>query len=752
MYFHILIVIVLTYLERAFLYLLIAGIVCSCSSDKPITEINLDQYYLEDSTLQLSVVAAEPDVIAPVAIDFDKKGRLWVAEMSDYMPDIDASGEQQAQGRIVILEDKDGDGFMEEGQTFMEGLSQLRAIRLFNGGLLYADNPNLWFVKIQNDQPGEKILIDSLYAYGGNVEHRPNGLLRNHDNCFYSAKSNFRYCYDNGSWKKESTSFRGQWGIARDENGRLYANDNSNLLFGDYYLPNTIINNQNISKIRGIMDDLVGERSVFPLHATAINRGYNQGVLDEEGRLKKTTAACSPYIFNAKGLGEKYARQTYICVPEANIVKRLKIEQNKLHPNAELASYEIEFLASTDEAFRPVSITVGPEGAMYIVDMHRGIIQHKTYMTNYLRKRILSRGLDTIMDYGRILRIAADDSIFPFDINWESSDELTELLKSDNDWLRSKAEETLIYAEEDLKEKLEIVLNEASKLGQISSLWVLEHRGELDLSKIYNSNALRDPWFLANCIKVLMEKSIKDLGDYKKMLEYLRSSNDEVVLNHVFSLLAPFYEMDKAFYEENLRHFVSSAGERLLPETFLSAFPSGTLINSKYIDLISSSYGEEWIKEIDAYNQFVKEGKKNWIHNPINYARMGKKDGREKYNLLCASCHGIGGNGNTKLAPSLINADLVNGHKSLVPLIIINGLQDALTVNGKMEKYSTVMPSFYESNNLTALEIADISNYIYNAFSDEVKYISAEEVNALIHRYKDRSDLWTEGELKKLLN
>ncbi|MBK8555980.1 MAG: hypothetical protein IPL65_09545 [Lewinellaceae bacterium] len=64
-----------------------------------------------------------------------------------------------------------------------------------------------------------------------------------------------------------------------------------------------------------------------------------------------------------------------------------------------------EFLAATDPAFRPVNLSDGPDGSLYIVDMHHGILQHKTYMTAYLRDKLTSSGLDTVVNMGRILRV-----------------------------------------------------------------------------------------------------------------------------------------------------------------------------------------------------------------------------------------------------------------------------------------------------------------------------------------------------------
>ena len=86
---------------------------------------------------------------------------------------------------------------------------------------MVAEPPRLWYVERDGDRPGKKTLVDDKYAEGGNVEHQPNGLLRNIDNWIYNAKSSWRYKKKGDQWLKEKTHFRGQWGLSNDDYGRL---------------------------------------------------------------------------------------------------------------------------------------------------------------------------------------------------------------------------------------------------------------------------------------------------------------------------------------------------------------------------------------------------------------------------------------------------------------------------------------------------------------------------------------------------
>src|SRR3546814_5963520 len=114
-----------------------------------------------EAGFDVELVAAEPLVMAPVAMTFDEKGRIWVVEMGGYMPDTLGNGEDAPVGRIVILTDQNGDGKMDERNVFLDSLVMPRAICLVDSGLLLAEPPRLWFYEIRADRPVGRILVDS---------------------------------------------------------------------------------------------------------------------------------------------------------------------------------------------------------------------------------------------------------------------------------------------------------------------------------------------------------------------------------------------------------------------------------------------------------------------------------------------------------------------------------------------------------------------------------------------------------------
>jgi mono/diheme cytochrome c family protein len=372
----------------------------------------LKTFQLADDFLTIELFASEPMVQDPVAMDFDADGRLWVVEMRGFMPDIDGRGENEPVGRVSILEDTNGDGRADKATVFLDKLILPRAIKVCWGGVLVAHDEKLWFAK---DTDGDDVadvreLVDADYIQSGNPEHQPNGLLLALDNWIYSAKSDVRYRRVGGKWLKEKTEFRGQWGITQDDFGRLYYNVNYSQLHADLFPPNYSLRNTNFIPVHAINQRIATDQRIFTLRPnTGVNRAYRPGILDERGHLKEFTSACAPLVYRDTQLwsGDDFGPhiEILVCEPAANLIKRNRVWPGVFGVTSEFAYPDREFLASTDERFRPVWLATSPDGSLFIADMYRGINQHKQYMTSHLRRETLARGLDQGINLGRIWRV-----------------------------------------------------------------------------------------------------------------------------------------------------------------------------------------------------------------------------------------------------------------------------------------------------------------------------------------------------------
>jgi mono/diheme cytochrome c family protein len=693
-------------------------------------KISLEKYKIEDG-FELSVIASESFFKAPVAMDFDNKGRMWVVEMIGYMPNIEGVGEEEPNGRISILEDLDKDGVIDHSKTFLDKLILPRALAQVYGGLLYSDGPKLWFVEIKNDKPGKKTLVDPIYAEGGNVEHTSNGLMMNIDNWIYNANYNFRYQLKNGKWLKEPTTNRGQWGITKDNFGRLYYNNNSTQLQGDYVLPNKAIRNKYFKPTAAEGQKLTNDK-VYPIHKTSVNRGYQKGVLDERGYLTEVTASCGPLIYRGGAFPNTYNQNAFVCVPEANLIKRNILSFNNLQTLANQAVEGKEFIASTDEGFRPVNLFNGPDGAMYIVDMHRGIIQHKAYISQYLSEQLSNKKLDTLQNAGRILKvISKTNKLNPIpDLSKASTKDLVALLSHPNGWLRDRSQQLLIQKNDKTTIKDLIALTKLNNVfsSAIHSLYVLDGLNALTFGTLYDVIIQsKQPEVIAHALG-LSERfaSVQNSTKIKALSTQLLTQNNYLIDlylayslnswlkidNSVLSIFAQIEKkhLDKRMYQEAI---VSSLEGK--EEQYLTTQNPSNLLKSNLTIAINNHQK----KELNSI--FVKE--KNVVDN--------RTKGLQLFRTICATCHGADGKGIQDLAPPLKGSEYIDGSMKRLASIILHGLSGPLTVNGKLYQLNNEMPGLVNNKEISDQDIVDIIKYTQNALAKEGKGIYPSDVKIL---------------------
>ncbi|EEF63423.1 PVC-type heme-binding CxxCH protein [Pedosphaera parvula] len=464
---------------------------------------------------KIQLVASEPLVQDPVAIAFDPDGRLWVVEMRGYMPNVDGSGEGEQKGRIVILEDTDGDGKMDKSTVFADDLFLPRAIALVRGGALVAESPKLWFLRDTNGdgKADERIEVAKDYGNRNSPEHDANGLLWGLDNWIYSANFTTRYRSLEEDWKKGPTAFRGQWGISQDDFGRLFFNANEDQLRCDLVPSAYLYRNPNYRTPMGINFQAIKEQSVWPVRVNpGVNRGYRPGQLRTNGTLATFTAACSPLVYRGNNFPAEFHGNVFVCEPAGNLVHRDILEEKDGVINAKRAYENSEFLASSDERFRPVNLSVGPDGALYVVDMYRGVLQHRIFVTSYLRQQILSRGLEKPVDKGRIYRVAHEGT--PLDakphLAKASSTELVQYLSHANAWYRETAQRLLVERNDAsvASELKKLATNATNPVTRVHALWTLDGIGQLDEQTLLAQLKCQYPKVRATAIR-LMEPLFK---------------------------------------------------------------------------------------------------------------------------------------------------------------------------------------------------------------------------------------------------
>ncbi|HZW10345.1 MAG TPA: c-type cytochrome [Phycisphaerales bacterium] len=369
----------------------------------------LATFRLAEPTLTISLAAAEPLIVAPVSAVFDADGRLWVVEMQSYMPDIDGENELAPNSRVVVLEDLDHDWEFDKATTFLDGLTLPRSVLPCYGGALVLAPPDLIFARDTNGDGRADEQRTLLGGFGGldNPEHAGNGLLYGLDNWIHLSQHNLELRFDGERVVTRPVPGHGQWGITQDRWGRLYYCPNSDVLRADLFPKHYAARNPNQRGVQGMNADVAPDKSVYPARMNpGINRGYQDHMLRDDYTLAATTAACSPIIYDSRALGPAFRADAFVCEPAGNCVLRVKLDDADGVPAARRAYPDTEFLTSTDERFRPVALAAGPDGSLFVADMYRGVIQHKTYVTTFLRTQVEDRALEKPVNLGRIWRIA----------------------------------------------------------------------------------------------------------------------------------------------------------------------------------------------------------------------------------------------------------------------------------------------------------------------------------------------------------
>jgi mono/diheme cytochrome c family protein len=415
--------------------------------------------------------------------------------MRPYMHDVDGTGEDQPTGRIVVLEDTDGDGKMDKRTVFADRLAMPRGVMCVNGGALVAEPPVLWFMK---DTDGDGVAdareqVDGSYGTrGGQPEHMANSPTRFLDNWIYSANHAIRLRLKDGKWTADSTGNRGQWGMSQDDFGRPFYNFNSDFLRANFVPEALYKRNPNFPATAGLGVQLLKDQSCWPSHPTpGVNRGYDPKQLRADGTLAICTATCGVTIYRGGLFGPKYQGNAFIPEPAGNLVKRVIIEEKNAVLTAKGAYAGTEFLTSTDERFRPVNAYTGPDGALYLADMYRGVIQHKGFLTHYLIANIKDRQLEQPANMGRIWRIVPEKKTATTVTLPAEPAKLVEFLGHPNGVIRDTAQRLLVEKKDAAVAPAvaKVATEGASSLAKIHALWTLEGMAALT------------PDVLAACVK-----------------------------------------------------------------------------------------------------------------------------------------------------------------------------------------------------------------------------------------------------------
>jgi putative membrane-bound dehydrogenase-like protein len=414
--------------------------------------------------LRAELVAAEPLVTSPVAIDFGPDGKLWVAEMNDYPAGKD--GDYKPGGRIRLLESTRGDGQYDKSTVFLDNIPFPTGITVWRKGVLICAAPDILYAE-DTDGDGKADVVRKVFSgFGtGNYQARVNSLEYGLDGWVYGScglfggriqgfplkegvakpapvdlgDRDFRCKPDLGLI--EPATGRTQQGRVRDDWGNWFGCDNSTLCrhypLADHYLRR---NPHVAPPPSGVLVPAGPDPNrLFPIRKDV-------QLFKLSGPAGRTTAACGLGIYRDDLLGKEFTGNAFVCEPVNLLVHRMVLTPRGSTFVGHRAKGEekSEFLASTDTWFRPVQVRTGPDGGLWVVDMYRYVIEHPRWIPPQELAKVDVRAGSTM---GRIYRILPKDGK-PRPIprlDKLKTAELVEALDSPNGWQRDMASQMLLW-------------------------------------------------------------------------------------------------------------------------------------------------------------------------------------------------------------------------------------------------------------------------------------------------------------------
>lgn len=491
----------------------------------------------------VELVAGEPNVIDPIAICFDENGRMFVVEMRDY-------SERRAEklGRIRMLEDRDGDGVYETSTVFLDHLAWPTAVFYCNGGVLIGACPDIIFAK---DTNGDGVADESKVLFTGfgtdeklNVQGLFNNFQWGLDNRIHGCSG-----HDGGmvkqvlhpdkppldvrgkgfvinprDWSMTTEAGGGQYGLSFDHLGRLFTCTNSShcetFMYNARYGTNNPYATLPDPRISIAADGPAAEvYRISPEEPWRVIRtrwriaGLVGGPVEGGGRSAGYfTGATGITIYRGDAFGPDYVGDAFVGDAGGNLVHHKRIRSGPdgitlvaKRPDDELKS---EFLASTDNWFRPVDFANTPDGTLYVADMYREVIEHPWSLPPEIKKYL---DLNSGNDRGRIYRITPDGfkPSRPPRFSEVTNAELVALLDHGNGWHRDTAAR-ILFERQDRSPATNLSLCElasrGSPLGRISALHAMQGSAHgMDPDILLQALSDKDPRVRAHAIKLTEE-------------------------------------------------------------------------------------------------------------------------------------------------------------------------------------------------------------------------------------------------------
>jgi putative membrane-bound dehydrogenase-like protein len=537
-----------------------AAVLYGCSGgDRALSPEEAIEAFQIAAGFRAELFAAEPHVSDPVEMAFDENGGIYVAEMHDN-PDDPPPG-QPALSRVVYLEDTDGDGRIDKQTVFADDLLVVKGVLPWKGGLIVTAAPDiLWLQDTDGDHRADvrKVLYTG-FDTRANMEFRIGNPRLGVDNWLYVANfgmpgeitspdhpgmdpvivrgGDFRFHPLRGT--AQAANGGSQFGLALNQWGDIFITDNTTHLRHTVIPPGYLARNRFLvadSTAQDISDHGQPAAPVFAIskpqqwrveRTQARQQRYDQ---TRPGRIEHLegyfTASCGVTAYLGDNFPEEYAGNIFVADGNGNLVHRDVIRPSGSTYTASREPRNAEFLASTDNWFRPVNFANAPDGNLYVIDYDRQNLEHPEFIPEALRKR-LNMDFERGNDLGRIYRIVPSSpkhqrGLRP-KLGAASTEELVALMGHPNGWHRETSHRLLIErADPTAVPAIERLFRESTNpVTRIHALWSLE--GLEALGEEHVRDALRDEhWAVRKHAVLLAERFLRALAP-----DIVRAASDE---------------------------------------------------------------------------------------------------------------------------------------------------------------------------------------------------------------------------------
>ncbi|WP_417387673.1 PVC-type heme-binding CxxCH protein [Gimesia sp.] len=512
---------------------------------------------------EIQLVAAEPLVRDPVAMCFDARGRAYVVEMPEYN---DAN--KEGYSSVKLLEDTDGDGQFDKSYPFLSDMTLPTAVFSYKGGVFVGAPPYVYYCK---DTDGDRIadvrevvmtgfgrdkgdegMINSFRWGLDNKIHFSTGidggnvtLAADKEKKVYNTKGR-GVILDPETRTIELTTGGGQHGMSLGNWNREFVCANSIpmqvLMYDDRYIarnpylappaaPVSIAPGGKFTKLLRI-----SQVEPWRVLRSRIRAASERGDYEKGQPSGFFTAATGITVYRGGAWPAEYQGNLFVGEPANNLVYRAAPKPDGLSLVAPRADQDAEFLASTDVWFRPVQFENGPEGALYVLDMYRELIEGAPFIPEEVIKH-----LDPVggQDKGRIYRIVPKGFQQPelAELTKLSSQELVALLESDNGWTRDTAQR-LLYERQDTSvasELKQLAAGSSKPITRATALWSLQALKSLDAAMLLKG--LQDESFQVRKQSLKIAEQYADAkAIQQQMIALAKDPSLEVQYQAAFSL------------------------------------------------------------------------------------------------------------------------------------------------------------------------------------------------------------------------